>query len=501
MKLKDMPEWVLKNKTKGTQIIFSNKSYYLYKITSKWDSKKQRSKKITEKYLGKITEEGLIPPKQDIVEQKYRHISIKEYGATNFLYENSQDIILNLKNIFPDNWKEIYIMALLRLSYKTHLKNLQFYYENSYISEIIKDAKLSQKSIGNFLRNLGTQRELIINYTNKFIVTGQTAVIDMTNIFSRSDSVVSAMIGHNKDKIYVPQINLILIYSLDEMSPVHFRMVPGSIRDISIITKTVDETQIKNIVLIGDKGFDSKDNIEKLKDSGVKYIISSKRGSSLNDYSKIGEKHKNAFTFDERIIWFYTTQNGEKEKIITYLDPYLKACEESDLMVRIKKLEEKLKAGKLKTEDSERINKYNKDILANNNQLGTLSIRTNVEANEEEIFQLLKSRMNIEQSFDTLKNNIEIERSYVRDDKQMEGWLFINFIALQLYYKLYAVLLKKKMLNNYSPVDVLTHLKRISVLKIKDEWQIAEIPKKTRETIKKLGLPQNILLKSCQVTV
>lgn len=495
MKLKDMPEWVLKNKPKGTQIIFSNKAYYLYKIKSEWDSKKHRAKKITEKYLGKITEEGLIPPKQDIVEQKYKHISIKEYGATNFLYESSQDIILHLKEIFPDTWKEIYTMALFRILYKTHLKNLQFYYGNSYISEKIKGAELSQKSIGNFLRNLGTQRELVINYTNKFIVRGQTAIIDMTNIFSRSEGIVSAMLGHNKDKIYVPQVNLILIYSLDKMSPVHFRMVPGSIRDVSTITKTVDEAQVKNIILIGDKGFDSKNNIEKLKECEIKYIISLRRDSSLIDYSKVGEKHKNAFTFDERIIWFHSTQNGEKEKIITYIDPYLKAAEESDLMVRIKKLEEKSKVKKLDAEEDERLNKYHKNILVNNNQLGTLSIRTNVESNEEEIFQLLKSRVNIEQSFDTLKNNIEIEKSYVRDDKQMEGWLFINFIALQLYYKLYAILLKNKMLNNYSPADVLTHLKRISALKISNEWQIAEIPKKTKETLKKLGMEQNILLK------
>lgn len=496
MKLKDMPEWVLKNKVKGTQIVFNNKSYYLYKVKSKWNPKKKRAEKITEKYLGKITEEGVIPSKQDVVEQKYRHISIKEYGATTLLYDSSKDIIVNLKEIFPDDWKEIYTMALFRLLYKTHFKNLQFHYENSYISEIIEGAELSQKSVGNFIRKLGSQRELAINYTNKSIVAGQTAIIDMTNIFSRSEGVVSAMLGHNKDKIYVPQVNLILIYSLDKMSPVHFRMVPGSIRDVSIITKTVDEAHVKNIVLIGDKGFDSKINIEKLKECEIKYVISLKRDSSLIDYHRVGEKNKNGFTFDERIIWFYTMQNEEKEKIITYLDPYLKAAEESDLMIRIKKLEEKSKVEKLNAEEIERMNKYDETMLVNNNRLGTLSIRTNVEANEEEIFQLLKSRMNIEQTFDTLKNNIEIEKSYARDDKQMEGWLFINFVALQLYYKLYAMLLKKKMLNNYSPADVLTHLKRISALKINNRWQIAEIPKKSKETLKKLGMEANILLKS-----
>lgn len=490
-----MPNWVLKHKIKGTQVVVLKNNYYLYKIKSKWDSKKKRSTKITEKYLGKISEEGLTPAKHELIEQKYKNISVKEYGATYLMCEFSKDILSNLKEIFPNSWKEIYTIAMLRLFYKTHLKNLQFYYENSYLSEIIKDAELTQKFTGIFLRNLGTERELVLKYTNKFMVTNQTVVIDMTNIFSRSEGVVSAMLGHNKDKIYVPQVNLILIYSLDETIPIHFRMVSGSIRDVSIITKTVDEAQVKNAILIGDKGFDSEKNITKLNENSIRYIISLKRDNSLIDYSKIGERSNNAFAFDKRIIWFYTTTINQ-EKIITYYDPYLKAAEESDLIVRIKNLEEKAKKEELDIDELEKLDNYKKNLLTNNNRLGTLSIRTNVNEDEERIFQLLKSRIDIEQSFDTLKNNIEIERSYTRDDKQLEGWLFINFISLQLYYKLYALLLKNKMLNNYSPADIITHLKRINTLKINNKWQLAEIPKKTRETLKKLNINPDLLLKN-----
>lgn len=490
-----MPEWVLKHKVKGTQVIFVKHGYYLYKIKSKWNPKKKRSEKITEKYLGKITIEGLIPPKFDLLEQKYKNISVKEYGASHFLYELSQDIISNLKEVFPNNWKEIYSMAVLRLFYKTHQKNLKFYYENSYLSELIKGADLSQNSTGIFLRYVGVERALAIKYTSKFIIPNQTAIIDMTNIFSRSEGIVSTMLGHNKDNIYVPQVNLILLYSLDETMPIHFRMVPGSIRDVSIITNTVNEAQLKEVILIGDKGFDSEKNIAKLNENNIQYIISLKRDSSLINYSKTGVKEDNAFAFDKRIIWFYTTQK-DQEKIVTYHDPYLKASEESDLIVRIKKLEEKEKKEELDADELERKINYKKNMLANNMRLGTLSIRTNVDENEEKIFQLLKSRIDIEQSFDTLKNNIEVERSYTRDDKQLEGWLFVNFIALQLYYKLYAVLIKKKMLNNNSPADIITHLKRINILKINNNWQLAEIPKKTKDILKNLNINPDLLLKN-----
>ncbi|HEY9206201.1 MAG TPA: IS1634 family transposase, partial [Candidatus Methanoperedens sp.] len=46
------PDWVLKHKTKGTEIRKLGKYYYLYKIRSEYDKEKKRAKKITEKFLG-----------------------------------------------------------------------------------------------------------------------------------------------------------------------------------------------------------------------------------------------------------------------------------------------------------------------------------------------------------------------------------------------------------------------------------------------------------------
>ena len=52
------PEWALKHKTKGTELRLINGTYYLYKITSKWNPEKKRSQKITLGLLGKITQES-----------------------------------------------------------------------------------------------------------------------------------------------------------------------------------------------------------------------------------------------------------------------------------------------------------------------------------------------------------------------------------------------------------------------------------------------------------
>ena len=54
-------------------------------------------KKITEKFLGTITEKGLIKPKVDRLVIGYNNISVKEYGAFNLVYSQNLDIIRNTK--------------------------------------------------------------------------------------------------------------------------------------------------------------------------------------------------------------------------------------------------------------------------------------------------------------------------------------------------------------------------------------------------------------------
>jgi hypothetical protein len=77
----------------------------------------------------------------------------------------------------------------------------------------------------------------------------------------------------------------------------------------------------------------------------------------------------------------------------------------------------------------------------------------------------------------------------VRDDYQLQGWMFVNFLALIMHYRIYSLLKAKDILKQYSPGDVIEHLERISMLKIGDEWKISEVPKHTRVLIEKLEIP------------
>ena len=82
------PEWVEKQRRKGTNISCIRGKYYLYACTSKYDPIKKRARKITGEYLGRITEDGLIPPKRKKNEIKDDEYAMVGYLCGNTLSEN-----------------------------------------------------------------------------------------------------------------------------------------------------------------------------------------------------------------------------------------------------------------------------------------------------------------------------------------------------------------------------------------------------------------------------
>jgi len=66
------PEWVLRHKKKGTYINHQNGKYYLYAAHSERIPGTSKVRRVSDGYLGRITEEeGLIPPKRKLSEPVY----------------------------------------------------------------------------------------------------------------------------------------------------------------------------------------------------------------------------------------------------------------------------------------------------------------------------------------------------------------------------------------------------------------------------------------------
>lgn len=306
-----------------------------------------------------------------------------------------------------------------------------------------------------------------------FVEGSEFSIVDLTHVFTKSDGIVSATISHNSEGEYTPQVNLILLMSLDNMHPSFFRLVPGSIRDVSTIPLTLKEAGVKRAILIGDKAFYSAKNVEYLEDHKLGYVLPIKRTSSFIDYGPLETgNRKNLdgfFLFDERVIWYYERKQDDNKRLIVFQDERLRVEEEKDMITRVDK-------------GAKELNDYYKRQYI----LGTIGVFTNTDFTAQRVFELLKGRIEIELLFDTFKNLLHADRSYMRDDIHLEGWMMINFVSLLLYYKIYEQLTKYEILKKYSPMDVIIHLSRIHKLRIGGKWIISEIPKASRKLLEDL---------------
>ena len=469
------PDWVTKHKKKGTAIHKIGNNYYLYEVTSVWDSKLGRPRKITKKYLGVITPEGLKEPKY----RRSTPSTVKEYGASQLIIHQNREIIDSLKEIFPQWWEEIFILSAIRFMHNSPLKNMRIYYEDSWLSEEIKGARLSDKVLHTLFEEVGRDRERIVKFLRRFVTEGENLLIDLTHIFSLSRSMSIAERGYNREFNFNPQVNLLFMFSFNRRFPLFYRVLPGSVRDVSTMKATIEESGVKDVIVIGDKGFYSRKNVELFEENGIDYILPLRRNNKLIDYGVLEsgrrEEFDGYFKFNGRYIWYYRVK-GVEPPLWVYLDERLKVEEEEDYLMRIE----------THPEDGYTEEGFYKKLP----RFGTIALLTNRrDLTAEKVYKYFKSRVQIEILFDTLKNILMADKSYMRSSYSMECWMFINYLALVYYYKIYHLLLEKGLLRKYTPQDVVLYLSRYRRVKISKEWIEVEIPKKTRDLIEKLNLP------------
>jgi hypothetical protein len=131
--------------------------------------------------------------------------------------------------------------------------------------------------------------------------------------------------------------------------------------------------------------------------------------------------------------------------IIPFLDAKLKAEETSTLIYTLNQLQKKDETA----DNTKKIQDYQSRVYEKDYRLGTIAVRTICNKSAQEVYGLLKSRMDIEKAFDIFKNILESDKNYMRDQKNQEK-LYKNW---NMYYLKNLLLKKVKVTdNNYLKV-------------------------------------------------
>jgi len=475
------PEWALSHKRKGTELRLISGNYYLYEVSSKWSSEKKRPVKITGRLLGKITEsDGFVESdKARLRKQQFKaeRVQVKEHGIAAAIGSLFGDTLSALRKHFPDSWERLVCLAYGRLAYQSPLKNMSHHYSCSCLSEQYPGVDLSAKSLGGFLRELGERRDSIVGFCRSFKAPGDCILFDGTDIFSRSEQMELPKFSRSKLGTYDDIINLMCIFSARQQSPVYYRLLPGNIKDVSSFKLCLMESGIQDATVIMDKGFASESNIKALEKGGLKFIVPLPRNSTLISYGKLesGDKRRldGYFEHEERYIWHYAIRAGKKKRITVFFDEELRIREQRDYLKRIDNAVLDYSIGK---------------FHGKQHQLGTIAIIDNTGRLPCDVFASYKTRCNVETMIDALKNIVEADRTYMQSEQALEGWMFVNLIALKWYYAILNLLKKHGLNKKYSPMDFLMFLSGVKKVKINNQWHLAEMTKKTEEIILKLNI-------------
>lgn len=487
------PEWALAHKRPGTELRCIRGKYYLYECKSFYDKETKRTRKKTGAYLGCIIQkDGLVPPrKKQIaieVEELERRVEkgkitipvakvgqVQEYGLSAFISDNCKELADNLKAAMPKMWTRVLAMAYCRLRHQSPLKYIQEDFADSHLSQTIGADGLSPRSLTDFLKSLGKDRENIVAFMRLYAKVGGNVLFDGTDILSASAKMDFPRMSKTKLGGFADAINLMMAFSTAQMMPVYYRILPGNVKDISAFMTSIDEFGDKSITAVGDKGFYSKKNVEALEEREIAFIIALRRSTSGLDYS-VFESHKSEghFFYADRLIK-YSTQSVDGRRVYLYFDAKHAAEEETDYLRRV---------------DDEGNDKYTMESYrAKAPQFGTIALMVSEGKTAVESFNDYKSRCEVEQEIDVLKTDLDALTSYMQDNDRLEGWMFVNFIALHIFYMIRKRIVDAKLADKFSTREAIRILCRQRIVRLDDKWVLAESSQKDRALLEGLGVP------------
>ena len=445
-----------------------NNNLYLYKATSARIPGKKWPVKITGEYIGKITPHGL-------KESKTRERTVYEYSNAKLLSNILEEITPKLQTCFPEDWRELTALATIRTIRSTPIKMMKDAWEKLYTSTVT-DVRLSRSTISEILRNTGADWVAQSSFYQSLIMDSSTFYYDLSSIFSHSVNLRLAEKGYNKEHLYLDQINFALLFSQERRTPVMLKPLHGSTRDVKTLRGVIDEFQLRDCVIIMDRGFYSKNNIEAMLTIGASFIQPLRRNSQLIDYGALPDK---PFTYRGRGI-IYTSRrvdfNGGSLWLHLYEDVKLRGEEHSNLI-------------KLSVEGDRRVEIDGSRI----NRLGKISILTDLDLDGERVYGLYKEKMDVELAFDAMKNELENDKCYLGDDDAVRGYFFVSFLSLYLYFRVLEYIRVVGLTSKVSVDELLLLLSKVYVVRYGDgRERFTEVPAKVERLVEKLGL-KNVL--------
>lgn len=298
MELKhERPEWVKNFKCeKNTEIKYINGRWYLYERSTRYDPVLKRSRKVSGKMLGSITENGFVPKKErgekkqapavenveekkiDVPDSRPKKESVQKpsseeptrkdfredmaiAGVSLLLEVDNKELASLLERYFPSIWRKLYVLAVLRLECDD-VSMFEERYASSMLSRLHPGLDLSPISIEAVSDKLSSNTGVIAAFLSD--LKGNVG-LPATCFMSMDDHVIAPIID------------------IDEVVPSLKGFIPFSAPDVpALLDQMLYSPYCPDDLLIAVRKEDlSKDDLRRLEASGRDYILKLKNDGKL----------------------------------------------------------------------------------------------------------------------------------------------------------------------------------------------------------------------------
>lgn len=498
---------------------------YVYESVSHWDKEKKQSRS-RRKLIGKIDPQTkqVVPTRKRVKRTEANdkvpiNVSRHFFGAT-YLFDavgEKLGITSDLKKCFPDIYKQI-----LSVAYYLILE------DRNPLSRFPKWAAIHKHPYGN---NIPSQRssELFAGITEEgreyfFRLQGKHRLeqeywaYDITSVSSYSKCLSQVKYGINKDNEPLPQINLALLFGEKSKIPFYYRKLAGNIPDVKTVKKLLEDLDFlghKRVKLVMDRGFYSEANVNNLYKNRLKFLMSAKVGlkfvqaeldkvrQSIRDWKNYHQDY-DLYTCSTMIPWSYSQYRPYKGDTICenrrmYLHIYLNTEriveDEKRLNKLLCSLQQELESGKRNPQHEKNYAKFfnanatpvkgikitaKQHVIAEAmKNYGFFILLSNEVKDPIEALEIYRNKDLVEKAFGNLKDRLNFGRTRVSSDKNLDGKLFVEFVALIYLSYIKKQMQKKKLFKKMTIQELLDEIDIIECFQQEGhKLRVGEITKK-----------------------
>ena len=476
-----IPDYNKQHKPPHSEIRHKNGHYYVYAVKGWYDQATGRSKSKSQGCIGKIYKDvGFVPNNKKAPPVE---MITCEYGATRVVMATSVDIMERLRECFPSDFLRIYTLAVLKVLSNVASRDIDIAYGKSAISKLLPEVHLSKNTLATFLERLSLNRAGMTNYmAGLHHFSGDSILFDGASFisqFKRNPFVEKGYCPGNRGK---DQIRLVYAFNKTKRFPVYFYVAPGNIHDVRLFEMAAVEMGAANCVVIFDNGFYSRENIDIILDSEMEFIVPMKRNTKevpedAKPFSALEKVKLQHFSYNKRIVYYAEFQSKKHKGCKTYVfyDNERHQSLQENYFNRLSR-------------DDDKPYPTQEQIVKDTERFGVTMLLSNLASSPEDIYRDYKSRWEIEEMFDTYKNTLDFKMNYESSFAAQEAWAFIEFLALQMFYKIDGILINNQLIKSMNVGALLFVASRITQAKIGDTWNICNLTKTDKELFDKLGI-------------